>query len=104
MVVMVGKSITSGKIVWRSASPTGGFEVTATISVITIIRIPSPISDRSSSRPARFDRNTPMASRAEIAPPILGSRPNMAFIPRPAPAMLPTLKARPPTITSTASR
>ena len=103
MVVMVAKLIRSGHTVWRSASPSGGWDANATNTVSPIITMPSTTISRSTARPARLDRNSPMAITALSSPPHLMSSPIMALSPRAAPAMLPTLNTSPPKITSTAS-
>ena len=64
---------------------------------------PRATTIRSRARPAFFERKMKMATAAEMAPPILVSRPSMALSPSPVPAMLPMLKTSPPTKTRPAS-
>jgi hypothetical protein len=61
-----------------------------------IITRPRKITLRSIATPARLLRKRPMAIAADTAPPIRGSSPNIASVPRPAPLMLPTLNTSPP--------
>ena len=103
MVVMVAKLTVSGSTVCLRASPTGGSDRIATITVSTIITTPATMTTRSTTAPARLARKIAMAMTALIAPPTRGSRPNRAFRPRPAPAVLPMLKTSPPSTMSTAS-
>ena len=57
---------------------------------------------RSIATPARLLRKMPIAIAAEIAPPILTSRPSIALAPSAVPPMLPMLKTSPPRTTSAA--
>ena len=57
---------------------------------------PRPTTMRSNASPARLERKSAMAITTEMIEPIVGSRPIIASVPSPVPAMLPMLKMSPP--------